>query len=512
MGVYYDAIDHFGHGFMKYHPPRRPWIPERDFEFFKGVVEGGYRYHDMMLEVLLRLAGEDTTVILMSDHGFHPDHLRPDAIPVEPAGPAAEHRQFGIFVAKGPGIKKDERVYGANLLDVCPTILTMFGLPVGQDMDGKPLLDIFENPPEVSVIPSWDEVEGEAGMHPPDRQLGAEDAQAAVDQLVALGYIEKPNANRGRAVEETVRELRYNLAQAYMDAGRFGDGEGILSELYEKWPHEHRFGGKLATCYRAIGRVSELRSLTERLIAQLLVDAENAQLQLTQLRYRETRLGRKMESLRRRNRRRGHRVRGLAALPAGVPHLSRRAVLRRLSLLAGQVPNPRQLRARSRPNLSALKQFQAFADLAENKFEAALAKLDEARDGESEPVEPAILRGEVLLRMRNWTGAEETFGKVLEIDPENPGAHLGLARAALGRRWAGAGPARVSSGDGGRARLDRPALSPTASAFSVRKGVPAPGRCPAGRGSVPGGGPPEPDVFRRLSHAGRNLRALDSRT
>ncbi len=41
MAVYYDAIDHFCHGFMKYHPPRQAHIPEADFEMYKGVVEGG---------------------------------------------------------------------------------------------------------------------------------------------------------------------------------------------------------------------------------------------------------------------------------------------------------------------------------------------------------------------------------------------------------------------------------------------------------------------------------------
>ena len=60
-------------------------------------MEGGYRYHDMILGVLLGLAGEATTVMLASDHGFHPDHLRPRNIPHEPAGPAAQHRPYGIF-------------------------------------------------------------------------------------------------------------------------------------------------------------------------------------------------------------------------------------------------------------------------------------------------------------------------------------------------------------------------------------------------------------------------------
>ena len=76
--VYYDAIDHFCHGFMHYHPPKMdPSIPDEDYEMYKDVVAGGYRYHDMMLGRLLEMVGPQTTVILCSDHGFHSDHLRP---------------------------------------------------------------------------------------------------------------------------------------------------------------------------------------------------------------------------------------------------------------------------------------------------------------------------------------------------------------------------------------------------------------------------------------------------
>jgi len=101
FAVYYDAIDHFCHGFMKYHPPRQSWIGERDFELYHNVVSMAYQFHDQMLETLLEKAGEDTTVILMSDHGFHPDHLRPASIPDIPTGPAIEHRDFGILAISG---------------------------------------------------------------------------------------------------------------------------------------------------------------------------------------------------------------------------------------------------------------------------------------------------------------------------------------------------------------------------------------------------------------------------
>jgi len=196
MAVYYDAIDHFSHGFMNFHPPRMKGVSSELFEMYKGVIEGGYCFHDMMLGTLLDLAGEDTTVILMSDHGFHPDHLRRRSIPHEPAGPASQHRQYGILAMKGPGIKKDERLYGASLLDICPTILTCFGLPVGEDMDGRPLVNAFETPPEISTIPTWDDVPGKDGSHPPEVSIDPQEAREAINQLVALGYIEKPNENK----------------------------------------------------------------------------------------------------------------------------------------------------------------------------------------------------------------------------------------------------------------------------------------------------------------------------
>jgi predicted AlkP superfamily phosphohydrolase/phosphomutase len=106
MAVYYDAIDHFKHAFMKFHPPRQDHVPEREFELYKGVVTAAYRYHDLMLGRLLELAGDDTTVMLISDHGFHPDHLRPRSLPKEPAAPAYEHSPFGIFCCVGPASSK----------------------------------------------------------------------------------------------------------------------------------------------------------------------------------------------------------------------------------------------------------------------------------------------------------------------------------------------------------------------------------------------------------------------
>jgi len=162
-GIYYSGIDHFGHAFMNYHPPQLPWVTDDDFAIYQHVISNAYRYHDAMLGTLMGLADENTTIILMSDHGFHPDHLRPGYIPAEPAGPAVEHRHFGILCLKGPALKANERIYGASLLDICPTILTLFGLQPGKDMDGKVLVTAFKTSPIIEPIETWDTVPGPAG-------------------------------------------------------------------------------------------------------------------------------------------------------------------------------------------------------------------------------------------------------------------------------------------------------------------------------------------------------------
>jgi predicted AlkP superfamily phosphohydrolase/phosphomutase/tetratricopeptide (TPR) repeat protein len=233
--MYFDSIDHFSHGFMKYHPPQLPGLPDDLFEMYKGVVEGGYRYHDMMLERALALAGDDTHIMLLSDHGFHSDHLRPLSLPKKiDAVPALEHRNFGILCVAGPGIKKGEKVFGATLLDIAPTVLTMFGLPIGKDMDGKPLTNIFEEQPELEFIDSWEDVEGNFGEHPEHINQDPIAAAEAMKQLVELGYIEDPGEDKNKAMEKAKRHLRYNLSRVYKGQNKYAEALNILEELIKE--------------------------------------------------------------------------------------------------------------------------------------------------------------------------------------------------------------------------------------------------------------------------------------
>lgn len=265
--VYYDAIDHFGHGFMKFHPPQRPGIPDYDYRLFSHVIEAAYRFHDMMLARLLELAGEDCCVFLISDHGFHSDHQRPGFIPKIGPGPAYEHSPFGIFLAAGPGIRKDERVYGAGLLDIAPSILAYLGIPAGQDMDGKVLMDIFDNPVEVQTIPSWEEAEGDFGM-PAD--TGTHDpfaAAAAMQQLIDLGYVEPTEGDHKESVEKAINERNYNLARVLMYKRQFADASLILEQCHRLRPEDFRFPLDLIRCSLETGDTPAARKYNDILSA-----------------------------------------------------------------------------------------------------------------------------------------------------------------------------------------------------------------------------------------------------
>ncbi len=274
--VYFDAIDHFCHAFMYYHPPQMKNVKDADFEIYKDVVKGAYQFHDMILQRLMQLAGEDTTIVLCSDHGFQSGNLRPFSTPAEPAGPAAWHRDLGVVVMAGPGIKRDERIYGANVIDITPTILYQFGLPVGEDMDGRVIIDAFENPVSPETIPSWEELEGDCGMHPQNRSANQKETNEAqsrelLKQFVALGYIEDPGDDLERAAKNCQLELDYNLARVYQSTNRYDEAIEVLIDLVQRMPWEDRYWKNLAHCCFEMGYFRQ----AQRVMEGLYRDVEN---------------------------------------------------------------------------------------------------------------------------------------------------------------------------------------------------------------------------------------------
>jgi tetratricopeptide (TPR) repeat protein len=236
--IYYEGIDQVGHEFMQFHPPRLPDIPERDFEFYREVMTGIYRFHDLMLGRLVELGGPAAHVMVVSDHGFESGARRPRGH----VDPARWHRPQGIFVLHGPGIRADERIEGATLLDIAPTVLALLGLPIGDDMEGKTLLGAFVEAPKVERVPSWENLAGEAGR--PSMPIEEENpaaAQAALNQLIELGYVTAPTGDTLRTIERAEAEADFNVAVSLGEAGRVREAKEILAKLTDRNPDEPRY-------------------------------------------------------------------------------------------------------------------------------------------------------------------------------------------------------------------------------------------------------------------------------
>ena len=433
LAVYYNGIDHFCHGFMHYHPPKMDGIPQEKFEIYKDVVNGAYRFHDMMLQTLLDLAGPDTTVVLVSDHGFHSDHLRPRGIPAEPAGPAVQHRQFGIVCMKGENIKQDERIYGATLLDVTPTILTMFGLPVGEDMDGRVLVQAFENPPQITRIPSWEKEEGACGMHPADLRMDPAAAQAVLQQFVALGYIQPLSEDQEKAVATAVREQQYNLARAHMDARRYTEALAIFEELAQKNPDEARFMQHLAQCYLALGKRVDAKDLLQKLLVlkpkappkpkQAAPAAEHG------IAADEV-VGQEIPAEVQTAKAQSAKVQSPEETPAPLAPV----------VAAADSPTTPEAPVSTAQEAAALKP-RPWADLLmgiiqfeEGDMDAALACLLKAESADPHLPDLHLRIGETYLRLKRTDDADRAFQRALEIDGDSPEAHLGLAVVRLRQR------------------------------------------------------------------------------
>lgn len=397
LAVYYNGIDHFCHGFMHYHPPRMEGIPEGKFEIYKDVVNGAYRFHDMMLQTLLDLAGPDATVLIVSDHGFHSDHLRPRGIPMEPAGPAVQHRQFGIVCMKGDHIKQDERIYGATLLDVTPTILTLFGLPVGEDMDGRVLVQALEEPPQITRIPSWEDEPGACGMHPADLRMDPAAAQAVLQQFVALGYIQPLSEDQEKAVATAVREQQYNLARVYLDSRRYTEALAIFEELTRKWPDEARFMQHLAQSYLALGQRAEAKDLLQKLMTL----KPKAPVRTAEEAPAEAQPGSEAET----------------TPPVETPE-------------APETAAPEEER-KPRPWADLL---MGIIQFEEGDMDAALACLLKAESADPHLPDLHLRIGETYLRQKRTDDAGRAFQRALEIDGDSPEAHLGLAVVRLRQR------------------------------------------------------------------------------
>ncbi len=270
--VFFDAIDAMGHHFMQFRLPCMSHISNKESRWFADVMDRVYEWHDQSLGRILKASGENTTVILLSDHGFHIGAMRPILHDLTPEKrmekEASWHRPFGVLVASGPGVNKNSQVAPCTILDIVPTSLRLLGLPVGDDMDGRTLTEILDVNTPKNTIASWDTKPGDAGLHPEDMRQDPSESAASLQQLIDLGYLAALPKDISAQLDLVRRESSFNLGVALMSIKKYKEAAPHFRTLLDEQPYNTRFAVCLSQCYLGMNdnkaRVELLRSITSR--------------------------------------------------------------------------------------------------------------------------------------------------------------------------------------------------------------------------------------------------------
>jgi hypothetical protein len=178
--VYTNFVDAVEHKFWRwYEPARFPDTAPEDVADFGDTIPRAYVWVDTEIGEILKRAGDDATVLVLSDHGHHA---------AKPGGAfSGEHSDAppGILIAAGPGVPAGTTIRNATLLDIAPTVLTLLGLPPASDMPGRVLRELIPGSREFDRVPTYKDVPREGPSLP---AAGALDPSVR-ERLRSLGYL-----------------------------------------------------------------------------------------------------------------------------------------------------------------------------------------------------------------------------------------------------------------------------------------------------------------------------------
>ncbi len=200
-----------------------------------GVTDTAYQFADAMLGRLIELAGEDTTIVVLSPNG------------VGHTGPRAPWRAHGFLAASGRWIHPGKILPPARLVDVAPTVLARFGL--GMETDVTVLRDIApgHSRRRVTVPPRL----------PPA-------SPRHVEELRALGYDDALTDPQTEALETAEAARLAAMGEALLERGRIVEALSALLAARRLLPPESPVGlQRLALCYLLQGEAAQCRAVGE---------------------------------------------------------------------------------------------------------------------------------------------------------------------------------------------------------------------------------------------------------
>ena len=199
FAVYLQGTDVVSHYYWGYQEDAGFTVRPEDARMYGRVVKNYYAFIDRTIGRYLEVVGENTAILVVSDHGFETKQdlklrwERGERIRTEEGGKDVpwDHGIDGVIIFAGPGVKTEHRMVNhASVVDITPTVLAYLGLPAAEDMDGRPLSECFEETfltqHPVVWTPTYESGEPLGSEFPIESPID----EGIREKLRSLGYIE----------------------------------------------------------------------------------------------------------------------------------------------------------------------------------------------------------------------------------------------------------------------------------------------------------------------------------
>jgi arylsulfatase A-like enzyme len=140
--------------------------------------------HEALLKVHPDFAFGEHSQVLIGGHTRDLDQIINDAPRV-----SGEHTDVALFLIAGKGVASGKTLSGGSVLDIAPTVLHSLGLPVSRELEGRVLIEAFQDPGaaqrSIAFVDSY-------GLPARASEAGTleEVKEETLEKLRALGYVQ----------------------------------------------------------------------------------------------------------------------------------------------------------------------------------------------------------------------------------------------------------------------------------------------------------------------------------
>jgi tetratricopeptide (TPR) repeat protein len=243
------------------------------------TVEEMYHFADDLVGEYMAVMDAETTLVILSDHGFRLGELLADPSKIEDLRRVRtdQHSLHGILYMAGRHVRPGAGLADPSILDIAPTILALLGLPASEDMPGRVLTEglTLEPPARVQTYemggPGASSLARDSRVDPQILarldSLGYLDASAPRSERVLAGAmfgegkLEEALAHYRMLLQEQPDSpgLHVSIAGTLGDLGRYDEAEEHLARALEIDPLS-------SPAYHNRGVIAERRGDKERAI------------------------------------------------------------------------------------------------------------------------------------------------------------------------------------------------------------------------------------------------------